>query len=74
MLEFSELDFLLFSAIFFLLGIGTGLSICCMNKETFLQRVKSREDCREIPYQANQVIEASALPKQTQQVLEVKDR
>ena len=72
MLEFSELDFLLFSAIFFLLGIGTGLSICCMNKETFLQRVKSREDCREIPYQANQVIEASA--PQPQQVLEVKVR
>ena len=41
-----------------------------MNKETFLQRVKSREDCREIPYQANQVIEASA----PQQVLEVKVR
>ena len=44
MLEFSELDFLLFCAIFYLLGIGTGLSICCYNKETFLQRVKSRED------------------------------
>ena len=44
MLEFSELDFLLFCAIFYLLGIGTGLSICCYNKETFLQRVKSKED------------------------------
>ena len=44
MLEFSELDFILFCLIFYLCGIGTGLSICCYNKETFLQRVKSRED------------------------------
>ena len=44
MLEFSELDFVLISTTMYLLGLLTGLVVCCKNKETFLQRAKSTED------------------------------
>jgi len=44
MLEFSILDFVLISSLCYLCGVGTGLAICCKNKETFLQREKSLEN------------------------------
>ena len=51
MLEFSTLDFILTSALCYLCGVGTGLSICCKYKETFLQRAKSTEDLSRLNHQ-----------------------
>ena len=51
MLEFTILDFVLVSAVCYLCGVGTGLAICCKNKETFLQRVKSVEDLKSYNHQ-----------------------
>ena len=44
MLEFSILDFILTSSLCYMLGVATGLAICCENKEKFLQRERSVED------------------------------
>jgi hypothetical protein len=44
MMELTIIDFVLTSALCYLCGVGTGLAICCQNKETFLQRERSVED------------------------------
>ena len=51
MLEFTILDFVLISSTLYLLGILTGLSICCKHKDTFLQRAKSTEDLSRLNHQ-----------------------
>jgi hypothetical protein len=43
-MELSFLDYILTISLSYIIGIGTGLSICCHWKEKFLQRVKSNED------------------------------
>tara|TARA_R110001599_G_scaffold9012_1_gene44689 strand:+ start:340 stop:555 length:216 start_codon:yes stop_codon:yes gene_type:complete len=43
-MEISVLDFVLTHALSYLLGLGTGLTICCRYKETFLQRARSMDD------------------------------
>lgn len=44
MIEFTILDFTLISSTLYLLGVLTGLSICCKHKDVFLQRERSVED------------------------------
>lgn len=43
MINLSELDFVLINVVCFSSGIFLGLTICCKNKEVFLQRVGSKE-------------------------------
>ena len=51
MLTFTELDFILVSALCYLCGVGTGLGFCAKYKETFMQRVKSIEDFQQYNHQ-----------------------
>ena len=47
MLEFSELDFVLISAICYLCGVFSGCCWVTKNKETFMQREKSVENLQQ---------------------------
>ena len=51
MIEFTILDFVLISSTVYLLGVLTGLTVCCKNKETFLQRERSVEDLSRMNHQ-----------------------
>tara|TARA_R110000824_G_scaffold235476_1_gene424268 strand:- start:1076 stop:1306 length:231 start_codon:yes stop_codon:yes gene_type:complete len=51
MIEFSILDFILISSTLYLLGVLTGLTVCCHNKEKFLQRERSVEDLSRMNHQ-----------------------
>jgi hypothetical protein len=43
MLSFSELDFILISAVCYMCGLGSGLCICAKYKNIFMERVRSRD-------------------------------
>ena len=70
MLEFSILDFVLTSALCYMLGVATGLAVCCQNKETFLQRERSVEDLQRYNHQSlmppPDVIASAPPPMETQ--------
>ena len=51
MLEFTIFDFVLISSTVYLLGLLTGLSICCKHKDVFLQRERSVEDLSRLNHQ-----------------------
>ena len=53
MIEFTVFDFVLISSTVYLLGVLTGLMVCCKNKETFLQRERSIEDLSRLNHQNN---------------------
>jgi len=57
-MELSELDFILINVVSFSSGIFLGLTICCRNKEVFLQRVASKEKLPE-----PSIIQCDAVPK-----------
>ena len=54
MISLSELDFVLINIVCFSSGVFLGLTICCKNKETFLQRVGSKEKIPE-PIQCQEI-------------------
>ena len=56
-MELSELDFILINVVSFSSGIFLGLTICCRNKEVFLQRVASKEKLPE------PIIQCDPVPK-----------
>ena len=59
MLELTTLDFVLFCSLCYMLGIVSGLTICCHWKETFLQRQSERDHH---PMPPEPVVVASAPP------------
>jgi len=54
MLEFSIFEFCLVNAVSYMCGVGTGLVICCRNKEVFMQRVKSSDNLAQYNHHASQ--------------------
>lgn len=42
-MEITILDFILFNSLSYILGIATGLTICCKHKEKFMMRSRSLE-------------------------------
>ena len=54
MLEFSIFEFCLVNFVSYMCGIGTGLVICCRNKETFMQRERSVENLQQFNHQSSQ--------------------
>jgi hypothetical protein len=46
MMDLSVMDFVLFNIVSYIMGIATGLTICCHWKDTFMQRSRSTPDFR----------------------------
>lgn len=67
-MEITFLDFVLFNSLSYILGIATGLTICCKHKEKFMMRSRSLETITNSQYNhhrqpsvdPNEVIIASA--------------
>ena len=76
MMNLNILDFVLLNITSYLLGIATGLSICCKHKDTFMQRSRSVEHMSQLNHQNTiyppqaPVIQASAPP--VEKVLNIK--
>ena len=60
MINLSELDFVLINVVCFSSGIFLGLTICCKNKEVFLQRVGSKDKIPE-PIQCQEIKDLSVI-------------
>lgn len=73
-MEISGLDFFLINMLSYLAGLGSGLLICCKNKDIFLIRSRSQDNLREndiynvtpsiVTSPPQQVLQASAPPPQ----------
>ena len=62
MLNFTIFEFILVNMISYFCGVGTGLIICCKNKETFMQREKSVENLQQYNHQAVQGYATAPMP------------
>lgn len=50
-MDIPAIEIILFTIISYLMGVGTGLTICCKYKETFLQRARSVDNLRQYNHQ-----------------------
>ena len=61
MIDISVLDYILSLTVTYLVGVGTGLTICCKYKDKFMSRTSSKDDLSQM-HPIPPVIEASAPP------------
>ena len=50
-MEVPGIEIILVTLLSYLMGVGTGLTICCKYKETFLQRARSADNLRQYNHQ-----------------------
>lgn len=53
-MDISILDFILFNGLSYMLGIATGLGICCKHKDKFMTRSRSLETITNAQYNHHQ--------------------
>jgi hypothetical protein len=61
----STLDIVLLNMLSFLLGIGTGLTVCCKYKEKFMSRSKSTDkldNMRQLNHHTSPIVQAMPPP------------
>tara|TARA_B100001094_G_scaffold53403_1_gene48965 strand:- start:3487 stop:3744 length:258 start_codon:yes stop_codon:yes gene_type:complete len=59
-MDISILDFTLINLLSYLFGVGTGLIICCKNKDKFLVKSRSLDNISSQLYKTNQQVNPSA--------------
>ena len=59
-MDISILDFTLINLLSYLFGVGTGLIICCKNKDKFLVKSRSLDNISSQLYKTNQQVTPSA--------------
>ena len=62
MIELNVLDFVLSMSLSYLIGIGTGLTICCKYKEKFMSSSMRNTSSGNNLHQMDQIVHASAPP------------
>ena len=62
MIEIRVLDFVLSMSLSYLIGIGTGLTICCKYKEKFMGSSMRNTSSVNNLHQMDQIVHASAPP------------
>ena len=58
-MDISILDFTLINLLSYLFGVGTGLIICCKNKDKFLVKSRSLDNINSQLYKTNQQVNPS---------------
>jgi hypothetical protein len=58
----STLDIVLLNMLSFLLGIGTGLTVCCKYKDKFMSRSKSMDNMRQLNHHTSPIVQAMPQP------------
>ena len=58
-MEITLLDFFLINFFFYVFGLGTGLIICCKNKDKFLVKSRSLDNINSQLYKTNQQVNPS---------------
>jgi hypothetical protein len=61
----NTFDIVLLNILSYLLGIGTGLTICCKYKEKFMSRSKSIDNIRQMNHQTYAAPVIEAMPHAT---------
>tara|TARA_B100001094_G_C17896954_1_gene654478 strand:- start:79 stop:312 length:234 start_codon:yes stop_codon:yes gene_type:complete len=62
MIEINVLDFVLSMSLSYLIGVGTGLTICCKYKDKFMSSSMRNTSSVDNIHQMEQVVHASAPP------------
>ena len=62
MLELNILDFVLSMSLSYLVGVGTGLTICCKYKEKIMSSSMTNTSSVDNIHQMEQIVHASAPP------------
>ena len=62
MIELNVLDFVLSMSLSYLIGVGTGLTICCKYKEKFMSSSMTNTSSVNNLQQMEQIVHASAPP------------
>ena len=62
MLEINVLDFVLSMSLSYLVGVGTGLTICCKYKEKFMSSSMTNTSSVDNIHQMEEIVHASAPP------------
>ena len=62
MIEINVLDFVLSMSLSYLVGVGTGLTICCKYKDKFMSSSMTNTSSVDNIHQMEQIVHASAPP------------
>ncbi len=62
MIEINVLDFVLSMSLSYLIGVGTGLTICCKYKDKFMSSSMRNTSSVDNIHQMEQIVHASAPP------------